>query len=433
MILKEFQEFINKIQSNNARIAKEEVLKEYKDNNGIKCLVRFIFDPYIVTGISRKKINKSKSFPVFKSMFNSIFGLLDYIQEHNHGSDEDLKRVNNFVSELKESEKELAYSIIIKDLKLGIQPITINKVWGEGFIRQFNVMLAEKYFDNPDKYVPEGTEFILSTKLDGCRCVLINREEGPEFYSRQGQVFEGLTQLEEEASKLPQGYVYDGELLLNKEGLESKDLYRETVKIVSSDNEKQNIIFNVFDILPIENFEVGYCSETSKERKYLLHNILNQDLNWFKEVKTLYEGSDKKQIQIWLDKITNEGGEGVMINLSKSPYECKRTKGLLKVKKMQTADVLVYDVEEGKGLNKGCLGAAKVWFLGPDGKEYSCDVGGGYTQEQRIDFWKNPDKLIGKIIEISYFEISSNQQRTYSMRFPVFKYIREDKTEISMY
>lgn len=432
-MLKKFNEFINKIQSNNARTAKEEILKEYNKDNDIKYLVGFIFDPYIVTGISRKKINKSKSFPVGESNFKDIFDLLYYIQEHNHGSDEDLKKINNFVFNLEESEKELVYSIVTKDLKLGIQPITINKIWGEGFIKQFNVMLAEKYFDNPDKYVPEGTEFILSTKLDGCRGVLINREEGPEFYSRQGQIFEGLKQLEEEANKLPKGYVYDGELLLNKEGLESKDLYRETVKVVGSDNEKQNIIFNVFDILPIEDFEVGYCSKTSKERKNLLHNILNQDLKWFKEVKTLYEGSDKKQIQIWLDKITSEGGEGVMINISKAPYECKRTKGLLKVKKMQTADVLVYDVEEGKGLNKGCLGAAKVWFLGPDGKKYSCDVGGGYTQEQRIDFWKNPDKLIGKIIEISYFEISSNQQGIYSLRFPVFKYIREDKTEISMY
>lgn len=432
-MLKEFQKFVNKLQQNSARTEKEMILKEYKEEEDIKYLVQFIFDPYTVTGISRKKINKSKKFEVEKSNIKDIFSLLNYIKEHNHGSDNDLKIINNFVSKLEEDEKELVYSIITKDLKLGIQPITINKVWGEGFIKQFNVMLAEKYFDNPDKYVLEGTEFILSTKLDGCRCVLINREEGPEFYSRQGQVFEGLIQLEEEANKLPKGYVYDGELLLNKEGLESKDLYRETVKVVGSDSKKKNLIFNVFDILPIKDFENGYCEENSKQRKQRLHNYLNQNLEWFKEVKNLYEGTDKKEIQKWLDKITSEGGEGVMINLSNSPYECKRTKGLLKVKKMQTCDVLVYGVEEGKGLNKGCLGAAKVWFLGPDGKQYSCDVGGGYTQEQRIDFWKNPKKLIGKIIEISYFEISSNQQGIYSLRFPVFKYIRDDKTEISMY
>lgn len=432
-MLKEFQKFVDKLQQNSARTEKERILKEYKEEEDIKYLVQFIFDPYIVTGISRKKINKSKKFEVEKSNIKDMFSLLNYIKEHNHGSDNDLKIINNFVSKLEEDEKELVYSIITKDLKLGIQPITINKVWGEGFIKQFNVMLAEKYFDNPDKYVLEGTEFILSTKLDGCRCVLINRKEGPEFYSRQGQVFEGLIQLEEEANKLPKGYVYDGELLLNKEGLESKDLYRETVKVVGSDSKKKNLIFNVFDILPIKDFENGYCEENSKQRKQRLHNYLNQNLEWFKEVKNLYEGTDKKEIQKWLDKITSEGGEGVMINLSNSPYECKRTKGLLKVKKMQTCDVLVYGVEEGKGLNKGCLGAAKVWFLGPDGKQYNCDVGGGYTQEQRIDFWKNPKKLIGKIIEISYFEISSNQQGIYSLRFPVFKYIRDDKTEISMY
>ena len=41
--------------------------------------------------------------------------------------------------------------------------------------------------------------------------------------------------------------------------------------------------------------------------------------------------------------------------------------------------------------------------------------------------------IIGKIIEIGYFEITTNQNETYGLRFPTYKWVREDKDEISMY
>ena len=43
------------------------------------------------------------------------------------------------------------------------------------------------------------------------------------------------------------------------------------------------------------------------------------------------------------------------------------------------------------------------------------------------------DSMINKIIQVKYFEISSNQKGTFSLRFPVFEYLRDDKTEISMF
>ena len=147
----------------------------------------------------------------------------------------------------------------------------------------------------------------------------------------------------------------------------------------------------------------------------------------------LYFGNDKNVINSLLDDITKAGGEGVMINLAESPYECKRSKGLLKVKKMQTADVRVIGIEEGTGKNKGKVGALKIEFIGPDGKTYPNDVGSGLTDEDREYFWNNQDRIIGKIIEIKYFEISNNQNGTYGLRFPIFKWVREDKDEISMY
>ena len=48
---------------------------------------------------------------------------------------------------------KLIYSLVCKDLRLGVQPITLNKIFGLGFIPTFDVMLAEKYDDAPDNII----------------------------------------------------------------------------------------------------------------------------------------------------------------------------------------------------------------------------------------------------------------------------------------
>lgn len=442
-----FKKLVEVLKGDNSRIAKEKALKDY-DTEANRALLWFIFNPYVVTGISSKKAEKYKGklklgkFSLLDLVeenntdYTDLTNMFNYFKEHNTGRDEDLMELEKY-AQYNAPYQDLIYSIITKDLKLGITSTTLNKVYGKGFIPSFDVMLAEKYFDDPEGLVPNGTEFVLTTKLDGVRCLILNTEEGPELFSRQGQPLKGFVEIERDMKQLPKGYAYDGELLFeNINNLDSKDLYRATMKEVTADKEKHNVIFNCFDILPIEDFKKGKCSIKAKDRKEMLHKCLSLFGNIIysiKEVKCLYKGTDKSQINYWLDKITSEGGEGVMINIADAPYECKRTKNLLKVKKFQSCDLLVYDLEEGEGQNKGKLGAAKVWFIAPDGNKYSCDVGCGFTLEQREDFWQHKEKLLNRIIEVGYFEITQNQQGGYGLRFPTFKWVREDKSEISMY
>lgn len=446
-MLSRLKDLVDKLKNNSSRLAKESILKEYENDSEVKQILYFIFNPYIITGISTKKLNKVKH-KVLVSIFdinqdydfNNPLDLLKYLKEHNTGKDDDLIIVERFAGHHRTYE-DLIYAIATKDLKLGVQATTLNKVYGEDFVPTFDVMLAQKYFDDPDKLLPEGTEFILTEKLDGVRCVYVSTVNG-KFFSRQGQAFEGLIELEDECKNLPLGFAYDGELLLeNNNNLDSKDLYRETMKVVSSDKEKRNIIFNIFDMIPIEDFYKGYCNIPAEIRKRNISDLFftpiweinKKSFKYIKEVEVLYQGDNKQVIEEYLNKITKVGGEGVMINIAQAPYECKRSKNLLKVKKMQTADVRVIALEPGTGKNYNKLGALRVEFIGPDNKIYTCSVGSGLSDEDRLIFWNHPELIEDKIIEIQYFEISSNQNGGYGLRFPVFKHIREDKTEISMY
>ena len=119
-----------------------------------------------------------------------------------------------------------------------------------------------------------------------------------------------------------------------------------------------------------------------------------------------------------------DGYEGIMIKDPKSYYECKRSTTWLKSKPFIEISLEVKDYEEGTGRNKGKLGA--VIAEGKDEeKNFKTNVGSGFTDLQRKEFWQEKENLIGQIIEIRADSISKSQDGSYwSLRFPRFKSFR---------
>ena len=431
--LDDFASFYQKITGTTSRLEKEAILNAYQDNTAVKEVLQFLFDPFIVTGISKKKLSKNVNLSVEKCQ--NLHELLVYFQTHNTGRDEDLAVLKQFTANLDAEQTELVNGIIKKDLTLGANEKTLNKVFGADFIPSFNVMLAEKYAENTTFVT--GKRFIITEKFDGVRCMLIFNDAGePTFFSRAGKSFDDMVELSAEVRQLDPKMVYDGELLLGTEkNIDSAELYRMTVKVTNSDGVKKGLIYNVFDCLPKVDLLQGGSSIPCETRKMQLsENLRKLNLSHVKEVPILYLGDDVSKIDTICDEYTNMGREGVMVNIANAPYECKRTKNLLKVKRFNAADVLVLDWEEGSGANRGKLGAVTVEFIAPDQKRYTCKVGSGFEKEEREEFFAHPEKIVGHIIEIGYFELSQNQNDDgYSLRFPTFKCLRDDKNEISMH
>jgi DNA ligase-1 len=48
------------------------------------------------------------------------------------------------------------------------------------------------------------------------------------------------------------------------------------------------------------------------------------------------------------------------------------------------------------------------------------NVGSGFTDNDRIDFWNDRSSIIGQIVEVRADAITQNQDGTYSLRFPRF-------------
>lgn len=420
---------LNKLKKNSGKRL-QEILEENKDNSLLKDVLYFVYNPYITTGLSSKKINKTVSMQDKYKSAEDIIEVFYYLIKHNTGTDTDIAYVNEFILNQNPQYREIYVQIFTKELKLGITAKTINKVWGN-LIPEFNVMLAEKYWDRMEELEKNKPNVIITQKIDGIRAVIRIKDNEVKIFSRQGKIIKGLKDLEEELKEVPNGY-YDGELLLDKKDIPSKDLYRETVTVVNSKNDnKKNIVFNVFDYIPNEDFENGHSDLPCDKRKMQVNeNLRRTELNWIRPVPILYKGEYNKDIvQNELDKQIALEHEGVMVNINDAPYEGKRTKNILKVKAMQDCDLKIIGFEAGTGKNQGTLGAIIV-----DYKGFKVKVGSGFTDEDRDYFWNNQNKLLGRVVTVQYFEETTNKKdNSLSLRFPVYKELREEGKEVSYF
>lgn len=418
---------INDLKSDSSRTSKEKILKDNENDALFRYVLKFVYNPFIVTGLSTKKVNKKVKVEIDnKHDFKEIEEVLRYLKVHNSGRDYDIAVVQNFINKLSTKEaKDIAKQIVTKSLKVGITEKTINKVYGKDEIPSFSVMLAESYAKQESSLTGE---FYITQKLDGNRCVAIKDNDEVRFFTRKGQPIEGMKELEKEIMKLRNGIVLDGELLLrNDNNLPADELFRETQKVVRKDGIKKNLEFYAFDILSVEEFKNGISINKYEHRREELESLFSffgEDFEYTKVLPVLYKGDDKNMIAVLMKYAEEKGWEGLMVNTASGLYQNKRTTDLLKVKRMKTADILVVSLEKAiDGQFKDLLARVNVEYKGN-----LVGVGSGFSIEERKKFAENPDLIVGKIIEVQYFEESKDDKTGQpSLRFPVFKGIREDK------
>ncbi len=422
--MEEIIKLFRQIQETSSLNEKKAIISENKDNELFKRCLRFLLDGNIITGISNAKMSKSvgNDFVLTNDSWEDI---MNYLQVHNSGKDEDILYVQRFIMNQPEEYKIFYEQMITKTFRLGADAKLVNKCI-PGLIHTFDVMLGTPI----DKVKLKGNEWIsISRKLNGTRCAFV----GNKCMTRQGKEYKGLDHIINDLHRLGlKNCFVDGELLYkNIEGLSDSEAFQKGTGIaMSKDNDKSDLKFVIFDVFPLEEFWSGKSKELYYERKQTLLEI-KEDIELFGDaenvevVQLCYEGSDHSEIWKWLDYAEEHDWEGIMINLD-TPYECKRTKNLLKVKRFFSCDIKCTGIEEGSGRNKGTLGS-----LVCDYKGFPVNVGSGFSDDDRKHFWKHPEDVIGHIISVKYKEETKNKDGGISIQFPVFESVRFDKNEPS--
>lgn len=408
--------------------AKEPLIKECMRYAIPYTALRFLLNPAEVTHVGMKSFAQKKNIVPDKT-YTSIFDIIDDLKAVPAVNDQMIANIHHALA-MQGNVNMFGYQFLCKDISLGITAKTVNKVMGVEIIPEFRCMLANKYFEHQDKV--EGKHFYLTEKLDGIRCVAKVTPDEVKLFSRQGVPIEGLYNIEEEllaaAKKLNKSFVVDGELLVfDRKDIPSKEQYKRTTMIVRKEGRKNGIRYNVFDILDYHAFENRCCEMPYYQRRQRLETYFpDREYVYVKPLPILYHGSDTSEILHHLNVQRALDHEGVMINLADEPYQFTRTNALLKVKVMQDCDLEIIGVQEGQGKFAGTLGALIVDYKGtPVG------VGSGLSDETRRSIWANPDAYIGRVATIQYFESTHDKDGKESLRFPVFRELREIGKEVS--
>lgn len=424
--MKQVIQIFKQLQDTSGKKEKENIISIHKDNELFKQCLVFLLDDNITTGIAKKSLTKDIKYNGYTILYDWT-ELMQYLQKNNTGRDIDILVAQSFLMTQDEEDKWFYAGMITKSLKLGCDKKTVNKVIPE-LIPHWDVQLGSSF----DKLKLKKNEyFYLSQKLNGIRASAINNK----FISRQGKTINGMQHILNDIQTLTNGtnMFFDGELIRkNIDGITDNENFRIGTGIINSDaSTKDEIKFVIFDCFPKDELKDGKSKEKySKRKQQLLYynaEIKVKGLNNIEIVPMLYEGTDRSEIMKCLDFATEQGWEGIMLNKN-TPYECKRTTNLIKVKKFLSADLEVVDVLEGDGRLKGTLGALVVKY-----KNNTVNVGSGYDDETRKKIWANRENMIGKIIEVKYKEVSKDKKTGLeSLQFPTYKCLRNDKTEESL-
>ena len=422
--MEEVIKLFKQIQETSSTNDKKAIIVANNDNELFKKCLKFLLDGNVVTGISSKKLNKDV-FVLGHDNCNTFEELMDYLTLNNTGCDYDIRTVRYFIENQPEEDREFYEQMITKTYRLGADSKVINKCI-PNLIPTFDVQLGTSI----EKVKLLGNEKIfISRKLNGTRTAFV----GDKCMTRQGKEYKGLNHIISDLQKIVGAEMFvDGELLYkNKEGLSDSEAFQKGTGIaMSKDNDKSELKLVIFDMFPLDEFWSGKSKEPySNRKKHLIElgeKITVLGTENLEIVQMCYEGYDHSEIWKWLDYAERHDWEGVILNLD-TPYECKRTKNLIKVKKFYTYDLKVIGIEEGTGRNKGTLGALVVKY-----KNNTVNVGSGFTDEERSYYWNNQDKIIGRVIEVKYKEITTDKKTGLeSLQFPVYVGLRENGKEVS--
>jgi DNA ligase-1 len=422
------------LKSTSSTIDKQNIIEDYcivDDQSSVerkisaeftKSILLYTYHPLWQYNVTSDNIKKKKS--LCGERYDTIFELLNALKNRDITGHDAIGAVNTFIDSYPDYE-ELILCIIDKDLKTRAGDKIINKAIAN-HIPEFSVALADKY---EPKLVDWKDEWYVSRKLDGVRCLCIVDNNGnPTFYSRTGKEFNTLGVVADGITSLGlSGVVFDGELcLLDEDG--NEDFQGIMKQLKKKDHTIPNPSYKIFDVMSQDDFNNKKGkTPLSKRLSHLERYMQNNECPCL----TILEQEhilDDDHFQEWVHKADINGWEGVMLRKN-APYKGKRSKDLLKVKTFHDAEYEVLDVEmgpfryvkNGAECEEDMLSCVYISH-----KDHLVRVGSGFTIEERQDFYQDKNKILGKVIQVQYFEETKNQEGGISLRFPTFKYLYGD-------
>ena len=428
-------EVISLLEADNSRLAKEAIILEeaVAGNDVFFNGCRLALDAMITFGIKQVKEKTDEDGPGLS--WDNFDNVASFFRTRKLTGNSARDAIDELISQSTKAQWNGWYRrILIKDMRAGFSEKTINNVVKKTYqnysIPVFTCQLAH---DSANHETKVSGKKLIEVKLDGVRVITIVRVDGRvDMFSRNGKELVNFPHIAEQISAVvkAKSTSKDMDLVLDGEIMSSsfQDLMTQVHR--KSDVKANDAILNLFDVIPLSDFEKGEYNKPQRVRSTMVSFWVDQNKDMLPNVVALTneevdldsdEGQKRyKEINA---KAVAGGYEGIMIKDPEAGYECKRSVAWLKLKPFIEVSLSVLDVEEGTGRNAGRLGAL-VCSGTDDGKDIVVNVGSGFTDDNRSTYWDARNELLGNIVEVRADAITQNQDGTYSLRFPRFKGFR---------
>ena len=284
----------------------------------------------------------------------------------------------------------------------------------------YDPMLAQKYEDRKD-----GLTYPIYSqpKLDGIRCIVQKNSQGDlTAKTRNGKVIDAIPHVLESLKEFFVNYpdaILDGELYNH----DLKDNFNKITSLVrkqkpvrsasdtdASFQKKQDAFekrlaegANIIQYWIYDSPQIGVLKEDVKFSTRFLDcatTLLPEDDSIVSVPTSLVfsEGELNEEYETY----TMEGFEGQIVRTD-SPYENKRSKGLLKRKEFQDAEYRVVGIDEGNGTRTGTAKHLVLW-CDDQGKEFNSNIKGSFDYLKEV--LDNKEDYIGKQATIRYFQLT---------------------------
>lgn len=421
-------QIIQELEADNSRLAKEAILeREAKaGNTEFFAGVHLALNNYITFGV--KKV-PSHSGPDGQGLpFEAFKELAHLLYTRQLTGNEAKSAIELALSASTGAQWNDWYRrILIKDLRCGVSEKTVNKaIKGTSIdaVPVFECMLAHDGANHEKKIT--GVK-LLEPKLDGVRCITVVDYTAKTVvqYTRNGKVLENFSHIADallaNIEDLGRSYVLDGEVVSTSFQTLMKQVHRK------DDVKASDARLMLFDIVPLSEFQQGKSTMGQKRRSALLRSLKPTfdkcgSIDIIPQTEIDLDGYvGELQFKQFNKDAIEQGFEGIMIKDPNAPYECKRSTSWLKQKPFIEVSLTVVATEEGTGRNEGKLGAL-ICEGEDDGKTIKVNVGSGFTDSDRDEFWADKEVLLGQVVEVRADAATKSQdsEDVYSLRFPRF-------------
>jgi ATP-dependent DNA ligase len=225
------------------------------------------------------------------------------------------------------------------------------------------------------KELPEGEEWRYEPKWDGFRTIVFRDGEEVRLQSRNGKPMNRyFPEVVEQVLELPvKRLVLDGELVVVVDGVQEFDLLSQRIHPAASRVERlageTPAHFVAFDLLAEGDellLELGY-----EERRERLAGVVAPPVE-LTPVATDAGGAGQ-----WL----TGSSEGVIAKQADAPYRPGERKGMVKIKRVRTADAVVQAFRLGK--EEGTVGSLILAMYGEDGELHTVGHTSSFRAKQK--------------------------------------------------